>query len=98
MWISLVCSATQGYADDCRKPCFHQGPRCCEWPVLSPEVMVISMFLLLLGAMSGSVLIFVACVTIEGHVDICGLSCSPKLMFVGYAGGGGEVGWLVGLM
>jgi hypothetical protein len=60
--------------------------------------MVISMFLLLLGAMSGSVLIFVACVTIEGHVDICGLSCSPKLMFVGYAGGGGEVGWLVGLM
>lgn len=51
---------------------------------------MMSRFLLLLRAMSGSVLIPVACVTIEGHVDICGLCCIPHLMFLGYAAGGGE--------
>lgn len=58
--------------------------------MLLPKAMVISRSLLLLRAMSGSVvllqpksvLIFMACGTIEGHVDVSGLLCSLRSLLV----------------
>lgn len=50
---------------------YHQGPYLCEWPVLSSEAIMMSMSVLLLRAMIGSV----AHVVMEGRVDICGLCC-----------------------
>lgn len=43
-----------------------------SWSVLSSRVMSLSMILM----QPGIVLMSVACVTTEGHEDVCGLSCT----------------------
>jgi hypothetical protein len=67
-------------------PCCLHGPYWCEWPAPATETMVTFRPTLLPRALSGtgvflqlgSVLMLMASVTIEGHVDACGLCCCLK--------------------